>query len=112
MESILTSIKNDIGVMPEYTIYDGPIITHINTALFALTQIGVGPEDGFVITDDQSKWSDFLGDSKQFEPAKSYVYAKTKLAFDPPSSAVHIEALNKLAEESLGRLSILVETEV
>lgn len=112
MESILTSIKKSIGVMPDYTIFDDDIIMYINDALSDLIQIGVGPEEGFVITDDQSKWSDFLGDSKKLESAKTYVSTQTKLAFDPPANTSHIEALQKRADKCLWRLNHQVETEV
>ena len=110
MDSILTSIKKSIGVMPDYTIFDGDIIMYINNALFNLTQIGVGPEEGFVIVDDQSKWSDFLGDSKDLEAAKTYVSIKTKLVFDPPVNTSHIEALQRMADECYERLSYNAET--
>lgn len=112
MDSILTSIKKSVGVMPEYTIFDGDIIMYINDALSDLTQIGIGPEEGFVITDDRSKWSDFIGDSKKLESVKTYVSAQTRLAFDPPANASHMEALQRRSDKCLWRLSHQVETEV
>lgn len=106
-ESILTTIKKLLGLDESYEAFDTDIIVAINTALMALIQMGVGPKNGFRIEDDEATWSDFLGsDSNDLEAAKSYVFIKARLMFDPPSSSVVVEAYNKAAAECEWRLNV------
>ena len=110
MESILTSIKKLLGPDGEYEHFDPDIIMHINSALMELTQIGVGPKEGFVICDDVPTWVDFLGDTKKLESVKTYVYIQVKLVFDPPASSAVIEALKEQARRLEWRLNVAVDT--
>ena len=52
MESILTSIKKLLGIAEEYEHFDADLIMHINSVFMILTQLGVGPSEGFRITDE------------------------------------------------------------
>ena len=70
MDSILTSIKKLLGITEEYEHFDQDIIIHINTALMILTQLGVGPSEGFFIKDNYALWSDFIPDVKTLEAIK------------------------------------------
>ena len=76
MESILTSIKKMLGITEEYAHFDTDIIIQINTACMILTQLGVGPPEGFVIEDETSSWNDFIKDSTKIEAVKTYIYLK------------------------------------
>ena len=98
-ESILTSIKKLLGITEEYTHFDADIIMHINSVFMILMQLGIGPTDGFSISDDSAVWSDFLSDATWFESVKSYVYMKVKLIFDPPQSGTVIGSMEKLISE-------------
>ena len=49
MDSILTSIKKLLGIVEEYEHFDPDIVMYINSAFSVLTQLGVGPEEGFRI---------------------------------------------------------------
>lgn len=106
-ESILTTIKKLLGLDESYEAFDTDIIVAINTAIMALTQIGIGPSSGFRIEDDGATWQDFLGsDVIDLEAAKSYIFIKARLMFDPPSSSVVVEAYNKAAAECEWRLNV------
>ena len=70
MESILTSIKQMLGIPEEYDHFDPDLIMHINSVLSILTQIGVGPSEGFQIEDDLATWEDFLDDDTDYEAVK------------------------------------------
>ena len=105
MDSILTSIKKLLGISSDYTHFDGDIILQINSALSALTQLGVGPTEGFEITDATSTWSEFFDDPR-LNLAKTYVQIKVKLAFDPPTSSALIESYNRQLDELAWRLTI------
>ena len=109
MESILTSIKKLLGIEEEYTQFDNDIIMHINSVLLNLTQLGVGPAEGFLIEDDTATWEDFIGDSNQLQAVKSYMYLKVKLLFDPPLSSSVIESMNRTIAELEWRLNVAVD---
>lgn len=110
MESILTSIKKLLGISEEYTHFDNDIIMHINTVLMVLNQLGIGPEEGFLIFDKSAMWNDFISsDNKNLHAIKTYVYLKVKLLFDPPLSSAVMEATNRLISELEWRLNVLAE---
>ena len=109
MESILTSIKKMLGISEEYTHFDEDLIMHINSALAVLCQLGVGPSEGFFITNKSAVWSDFVPDLSKLQFIKTYVYQKVKLAFDPPSSSAAIQALNESIKEFEWRINVQVD---
>ena len=109
MESILTSIKKLLGIEEEYTQFDNDIIMHINSVFLNLTQLGVGPAEGFLIEEDTATWEDFIGDSNQRQAGKSYIYLKVKLLFDPPLSSSVIESMNRMIAELEWRLNVAVD---
>ena len=109
MGSILTDTKKLLGIEEEYTVFDPDVIIHINSVFSILNQLGVGPENGFSITDSTSTWEDFLGgDEPKLNMVKSYMYAKVRLMFDPPSGA-HKEALEHTCNELEFRLNVQVD---
>lgn len=109
MESILTSIKKLLGIDEEYDIFDPDIIMHINSVLMVLTQMGVGPANGFMIEGEDAVWSDFIEDAEQIQSVKTYIYLKVKLIFDPPLSSAVIESMKQLINEFEWRLNIAVD---
>ncbi len=109
MDSILTSIKKMLGIVEADTSFDIDVVMHINSVLFILTQLGVGPAIGFVIKDKSEKWTDFLSDEVTLESVKSFVYMKVKLLFDPPLSSAVIESTNKLISELEWRLQVAAD---
>lgn len=104
MDSILASIKKLLGIDPSYVHFDDEVIININSIFMTLTQIGIGPEGGFSITDATAKWSDFLPDISKLEGVKTYIYLKVKLLFDPPSSSFVLESIQKQIAEFEWRL--------
>ena len=110
MESILTSIKKLLGITEEYEHFDPDIIMHINSVFMILNQLGVGPENGFSISDSSAIWEDFLpADNKNFEAVKSYIHLKVKLLFDPPLSSAVMEATKQMISELEWRLNVEAE---
>lgn len=110
MESILTSVKKMLGITEEYTHFDADLIMHINTVLAILTQMGIGPSEGFTIEDESSFWEDFISDKRYFEPVKTYVYLKVRLIFDPPTSSAVMESMKQTITELEWRLYAAAET--
>ena len=109
MDSILTSVKKMLGIPEDYEQFDMDIIMHINSVFMILTQLGVGPEEGFTISNKSDKWSDFIGEGKLVELIKSYVYLKVRLIFDPPQSSSIIEAMNRQISEFEWRINVAVD---
>lgn len=108
--SILTTIKKLLGIEEEYTHFDSDIIVHINTVFMILRQMGVGPVEGFSITDSADTWSDFITEIQNFESVKTYIYLKVKLIFDPPMSSAVMQAYKETIAELESRLNMSAET--
>lgn len=109
MDSILTSIKKLLGITEEYTHFDSDIIMHINSVFMILTQMGVGPSDGFSISDKSSTWDEFTDNNLTIEAVKSYMYLKVKLLFDPSLSSTVMESMNRMISELEWRLNSAVD---
>lgn len=105
-DSILDSTKKVLGIEPEYTAFDVDIVMHINTAFATLQQLGLGPDEGFMIEDDEAVWSDFLGADKTLNSVKTYVFMRVKLIFDPPPTSFAIEAMKDQVKELEWRLNV------
>lgn len=110
MDNILSSIKKLLGIPTEETAFDSDIIMHINSVFMILNQLGIGPTDGFTISDDYALWSDFIPDGQNLELVKSYMYMKVRLMFDPPSSSAVLSAMEKSISEFEWRLNVQAET--
>lgn len=109
MDSILMSIKKLLGIDECYDHFDMDIMIHINSAFMVLTQLGVGPPEGFSITGNSETWDDFLPEKPRIESVKTYVYLKVRLVFDPPSSSSAVEAINRQIGELEWRLQVAVD---
>ena len=109
-DSILLSIKTLLGPGASDEHFDPDIIMHINSVLTILNQIGVGPEEGFLITGASETWSDYIkNDPKKFSLVKSYVYLKVRLLFDPPQSSAVISSINEQIKEFEWRLFVAAD---
>lgn len=105
--SILLSTKKVLGVGEDYTVFDEDILMHINSAISTLTQLGVGPTTGFTVEDAEAEWSDFVDEADhQYNAVRSYVYLRTRMLFDPPTTSYLIAAQQKQIEELEWRLNV------
>lgn len=110
MDSILDSIKAQLGLEPDYDAFDNEIVIHVNSVFLILNQLGVGPAYPFYITGRTETWDEFFGDNIPILLVKSYMYLKVKILFDPPNSGVLHEALERQIEEFEWRLNVQAET--
>lgn len=109
-ESILNSVKKMLGIDSTINSFDVDIIININSAIGTLTQLGIGPKDGFFITDESQTYSDYLGDlENKYHQVKMYLYLKTRVGFDPPSSSYVLDSMNKQIAEFEWRMKTLSE---
>lgn len=104
MESILASIKKNLGIHESDTVFDPDIIMHINSVFGILNQMGVGPDEPFSISGSDEIWDDFLQDNIKISYVRSYMEKKVKLLFDPPLSSAVTESLNNMIKELEWRL--------
>lgn len=108
--SILLSIKKSIVGPPEYTPFDADLIMHINTQIANLYQLGLDSAKSVIVDGADQLWTDLIpaGDSRlQF--AKTYVYTRVKMVFDPPTSTAQMQALKEAAAEAEFRISVAVD---
>lgn len=105
-ESILTSVKKLLGITEDYTVFDTDLIIHINSVFLTLYQLGVGPEEGFMITSKDETWGDYIDSDALLNAVKSYVYLKVRLLFDPPTSSSVSESMKNMINELEWRINI------
>lgn len=108
-DSILKSVKKTLGVAADDTAFDVDIIICINSAIATLTQIGVGPPEGYAIEDESDEWDDFLDGDLTLSSVKTYIYMKTRLMFDPPQNGFAVTSLEKMITESEWRLNVAAD---
>lgn len=98
-DSILNDIKKLCNIGSDDRNFDQDIIIHINDALDTCRQLGIGPAEGFDVTDSSQTWGDFFGDTQVVPSIRGYVYARVKIVFDPPANSFVMDAFkNKIAE--------------
>lgn len=101
--SILLSVKKLLG-SDEY--FNPDLILHINTVFSKLTQMGVGPAEGFSIEDESAEWDEFTEDKEILNMVKSYVYLQVKLLFDVSTTSSYvIEMMKQQSAELEWRLN-------
>lgn len=109
MASILTSIKQQLGIVEEYEAFDNELIIHINSVLRILNQLGVG-KTKFEISGKDQTWTDFLGDlESELSDVKTYVYLKVRSIWDPPTIGSHVTALDNTIKELEWRINVQID---
>lgn len=105
--AILDDIKKQIGIVPDYDVFDDQLLMDINAAFATLHQLGVGPEEGFLVEAD-TDWDEYIS-TERLSFIKSYVSMKVRVMFDPPTSSFALDALNKQIAEYEWRITSEVE---
>ena len=100
MSSILNDVKEQLGIVPEYTHFDTVLIMHINSTFMILNQFGVGPADPYMIRSADNQWTEFFGDDDtKLEAVKTYIYMKVRYLWDTPTVGAVKDALEKTIAE-------------
>ena len=108
-DSILMTIRKLVCGDPYADHFDTDLLVHINACFSILNQLGVGPEDGFVVTDDTQSWSSYIADNRTLNMVKTYVTLKVKKIFDPPLTSSVLEAMDKEISQLEWRLNVAVD---
>ena len=108
-DSILMTIRKLVCGNPYADHFDTDLLVHINACFSVLNQLGVGPEKGFVVTDETQNWGDYTADSTVLNLVKTYVTLKVKKIFDPPLTSSVLEAMDKEISQLEWRLNVAVD---
>jgi hypothetical protein len=108
MDSILATIREGLGIQKDYDGFDGEIIVAINSAIFSLKQLGIGP-DGFLITGLDEEWSTLIDTAEDIDGIKAYILLKSRMLFDPPTTSFLLEAVSRQITELEWRLMVQVD---
>ena len=106
-DPILADVKRMLEIETTTTEFDIDVASHVNAAFFSLFELGIGPSTPFYI-DTTTIWESF-----ETRVPKSiildYLYLKTKIVFDPPSSSSVIKAFKDRIAELEFRMNIYTD---
>lgn len=105
MASILDDTKKILGLPVNDESYDVDVLMHINSALSTLNQLGIGPDEGFLVEDASSTWDEFFGTDNRLNSVKTYVFLYVRKIFDPPATSFHLASMNEQIQELQWRLN-------
>ena len=108
-DSILMTMRKLVCGNPYADHFDTDLLVHINACFSILNQLGVGPENGFVVTDETQSWSSYIADNYRLNMVKTYITLKVKKIFDPPLTSSVLEAMDKEIKELEWRLNVAVD---
>jgi len=111
-DSILDSVKNNLGIELDDPTFDRELISHINGVFTKLTQLGIGPSlekpatIGYKIENKDNDWMEFLPPIFLLESVKTFMYLSVRLVFDPPTTSYGIAAMKEQIAEHEWRLNV------
>jgi len=111
MESILITIRTMLGIEDDYDGFDAAIVAGINSAIFSLSQLGIGPPGGMTVIDESQTWDVLFNSVPNLQAVKSYIWLKTRLEFDPPSTSYLIQAIERNIQQLEWRLQVEVDAD-
>jgi hypothetical protein len=107
MNSVLTGIKELLGIPESVTDFDNQLVMYTNMAFMSLHDIGFMPSVAvYQMTLEDGDLDDYLpADPSIHHTIMIYLHAKVRLVFDPPASAFVLASLEKFIAEQEWRLS-------
>lgn len=111
-DSVLDSVKLNLGIPIEYNHFDQQILLHLNSVLAVLPQLGIGSQEGFFVQDSSFTWGEILGDMAKpylYMYVKTYVCLRVRLLFDPPTSSGAIDAIERQLREFEWRITVTTD---
>lgn len=108
-QSILETIKKLLGLTNMITAFDEEITSHINSVFTTLNQLGVGPDEGYMINGYEQTWRDYVDNIQLATMVREFIYLKVRMIFDPPASSVVSDAYNQRTAEIEWRMNIQAE---
>lgn len=102
--SILKTVRKSVTGSVENTYFDDDLIMAINAGFLTLTQLGLGPEGGYMVEGESDTWNDFTNDETLLATVSTYICRRTKQEFDPHANATLNESLQRSIDELEWRL--------
>lgn len=98
LNNVLDSVKKMLGLDSQVDDFDSDILMNITASMLTLKQIGVKITE-FQIS-KETTYDDLLSESDEIKDAvRMYLFYKTKISFDPPSSSIVMETYKELIRE-------------
>lgn len=110
LDSVLTTTKKLLGIDADDDSFDSDICVGINSAIITLSQLGLEGKAGFIVVNDEQKWSDYLDDNTLLPMVQQYIHLKTRMSFDPPQSSIVGESLKQIIAELEWRIRLASES--
>ena len=107
--SILRNNKKLLGLFDDDTSIDMDILTHINSVLSVLKQVGMQVPTDLLVEDANATWGDLINSSENLALVRSYIYVRVRLLFDPPTSSFALSSFQKLSSELEWRIHVLTD---
>lgn len=109
-EIILDTVKENVGGGVIHEHFDNELLLDTNAVIMELRQIGVGPQDPFILVNGEETWSSYLeGDTVLLSVVPKLVSLKVRMLFDPPSGSLADE-INKQIDRLEWRVNSYYET--
>lgn len=109
-DSVLNSVKKNLGIPIDYNVFDTDVIMHINLAFSTLRQLGIGKDKTIRINNSEDEWTKLF---EQYDSCldfiKDYTYLKVRTLFDPPTTSFVLDALNNNIKEIEWRIQLQLE---
>ena len=109
LNSVLNTTKKLLGLDADDDSFDSDICIGINSAILTLSQLGLEGKEGFIVTNEEQKWSDYLDDNNLLPMVQQYIHLKTKMSFDPPQNSIVCENLKQIITELEWRIRMVSE---
>ena len=110
MDSVLTTTKKLLGIDADDDSFDSDICVGINSAIITLSQLGLEGKAGFIVVNEEQKWSDYLDDNTLLPMVQQYIHLKTRMSFDPPQSSIVGESFKQIISELEWRIRLASES--
>lgn len=109
-EIILDTVKENVGGGVVHEHFNNQLISDINAVIMELRQIGVGPQDPFIVVDGTETWASYLEDDVVLlSVVPTLVSLKVRMLFDPPSGSLADE-INRQIDRLEWRVNSYYET--
>ena len=110
MDSVLTTTKKLLGIDADDDSFDSDICVGINSAIITLSQLGLEGKYGFIVVNEEQKWSDYLDDDTLLPMVQQYYSILSSFGFFAISSTIqsltqNSKSLSKINISSLSRFS-------
>ena len=105
--SILTEIKDGLGLDKEDDGFDVELLFLVNSAISMIRQRGVGADHA---VDASSKWDSIFpdGSAELMGMVKEFVRLHTKIIFDPPAPST-LKVMEEVKSELIWRIHVSFE---